>query len=163
MAPRILIFSIAMGAYYSFYVKSIATYTPTFLRYNNSVLSIVIRVGKFWKEIYRNFLSRWKPLAIGHLDKKKFCKLSSPVRIISGMLDGVCGFVLENWFILFFMSICCWLLKKSTNSLMGCKKMIKNRNLIILSRILQDLNFKDHKMRNNQRKKVPVVDYNHWL
>ena len=29
-APRILIFSIAMGADYSFYVKSIATYAPTF-------------------------------------------------------------------------------------------------------------------------------------
>jgi hypothetical protein len=41
MAPRILIFSIAMGADYSFYVKSIATYAPTFLGYNNSVLAIV--------------------------------------------------------------------------------------------------------------------------
>ena len=30
-----------MGANYSFYVKSIATYAPTFLRYNNSVLAIV--------------------------------------------------------------------------------------------------------------------------
>ena len=36
-----MIFSIAMGAEYSFYVKSIATYAPTFLRYNNSVLAIV--------------------------------------------------------------------------------------------------------------------------
>ena len=33
-APRILIFSIAMGADYSFYVKYIATYAPTFLGYN---------------------------------------------------------------------------------------------------------------------------------
>ena len=40
-APRILIFSIAMGVDYSFYVKSIATYAPTFFRYNNSVLAIV--------------------------------------------------------------------------------------------------------------------------
>ena len=32
--PLILIFSIAIGANYSFYVKSIATYAPTFLRYN---------------------------------------------------------------------------------------------------------------------------------
>jgi hypothetical protein len=39
--PRILIFSIAMGADYSFYVKSIATYASTFLGYNNSVLAIV--------------------------------------------------------------------------------------------------------------------------
>ena len=42
MAPRILIFSIAMGADYSFYMKSIATYAPAFLRYNNSVLAIVL-------------------------------------------------------------------------------------------------------------------------
>ena len=41
MAPRILIFSIAMGADYSSHAKSIATYTPAFLRYNNSVLAIV--------------------------------------------------------------------------------------------------------------------------
>ena len=40
-APRILIFSIAMGADYSFYVKSIATYAPAFLRHNNSVLARV--------------------------------------------------------------------------------------------------------------------------
>ena len=38
---RILICSIAMGADYSFYVKSIATYDPTFFGYNNSVLAIV--------------------------------------------------------------------------------------------------------------------------
>ena len=31
-----------MGADYSFYVNSIATYAPTFLWYNNSVLAIVI-------------------------------------------------------------------------------------------------------------------------
>ena len=30
-----------MDANYSFYVKSIAIYAPTFLRYNNSVLAIV--------------------------------------------------------------------------------------------------------------------------
>ena len=32
-APRILIFSIAMGADYLFYVKSIANYAPAFFRY----------------------------------------------------------------------------------------------------------------------------------
>ena len=37
-APRILIFSIAMGADYSFYVKS---YAPAFSAYNNSVLASV--------------------------------------------------------------------------------------------------------------------------
>ena len=40
-APRILIFSIAMGADYLFYVKSIATYAPAFLGYNNSVFASV--------------------------------------------------------------------------------------------------------------------------
>ena len=38
-APRIFIFSIAMGADYSFY----ATYAPAFLGYNNSVLARVAR------------------------------------------------------------------------------------------------------------------------
>ena len=41
-APGILIFfSIAMGANYLFYLKSIATYAPTFLGYYNSFLVIV--------------------------------------------------------------------------------------------------------------------------
>ena len=40
-ATRIFIFSIVLGAEYSFYVKSIATYAPTFLGCNNSVLAIV--------------------------------------------------------------------------------------------------------------------------
>ena len=42
MAPRILIFSIAMGAVNSFYVKSIATYAPTFFGYIISVLALVL-------------------------------------------------------------------------------------------------------------------------
>ena len=41
MAPRILIFSITLGANYSFYVKSIATCTPTFFGYIISVLASV--------------------------------------------------------------------------------------------------------------------------
>ena len=40
-APRILIFSIAMGADYSFYVKSIATFALTFFGYIISVLASV--------------------------------------------------------------------------------------------------------------------------
>ena len=46
-APRILIFQTAMGADYSFYVKSIAIYAPAFLEYNNSVLA---RVGYVVKQ-----------------------------------------------------------------------------------------------------------------
>ena len=41
MAPRILIFSIAMDADNSFYVKFIATYAPTFFGYIISVLAMV--------------------------------------------------------------------------------------------------------------------------
>jgi hypothetical protein len=41
MAPRILIFSIAMGAYYLFYVKSIATFALTLFGYIISVLARV--------------------------------------------------------------------------------------------------------------------------
>ena len=44
-----MIFSIAMGADYSFYVKSIATYAPAFLGYNNSVLARVREEGKGWE------------------------------------------------------------------------------------------------------------------
>jgi hypothetical protein len=40
-APRILIFSIAMDADNSFYVKFIATYAPTFFVYIISVLAMV--------------------------------------------------------------------------------------------------------------------------
>ena len=40
-APRIFMFSIVLGAEYSFYLKSIATYAPAFLGYNNSALARV--------------------------------------------------------------------------------------------------------------------------
>ena len=42
MASRILIFSIAMGANYSFYEKSIATFSLTFFGYIISVLASVL-------------------------------------------------------------------------------------------------------------------------
>ena len=42
-APRILIFSIVLGAEYSFYVKSIVTYAPQFKWHNKSFLGSVIR------------------------------------------------------------------------------------------------------------------------
>ena len=42
MAPRICIFSIVLGAEFSFYVKSSTAYAPTFSGYNNSVLAKVI-------------------------------------------------------------------------------------------------------------------------
>ena len=46
MALQILILSVATGFDYSFYVKSIATYAPAFLAYNNSVLARVMRTLK---------------------------------------------------------------------------------------------------------------------
>ena len=52
MAPRILIFSIAMVANYSFYVKSIATYAPAFFWYNNSILA---RVRAIWQHAKNSF------------------------------------------------------------------------------------------------------------
>ena len=43
-----MIFSIAMGADYSFYVKSIATYAPAFFGYNDSVLARVNLNKLYW-------------------------------------------------------------------------------------------------------------------
>ena len=45
-APMILIFSIAMGAEYLSYVKSIATFAPTFYGYIISVLANVLSAFK---------------------------------------------------------------------------------------------------------------------
>ena len=45
-APRILIFSIVLGAEYSSYLKSIVSYAPAFLGYNNLVLAIVSGTNK---------------------------------------------------------------------------------------------------------------------
>ena len=46
MAPRILIFSIAMGANHSFYVKSIETNACAFLPLNISAIDTVIWAGR---------------------------------------------------------------------------------------------------------------------
>ena len=59
-APRILIFSITMGADYSFYVKFIATRAPTFFGYIISVLASVsdVRDNKsYFRKCGKN---RWK-------------------------------------------------------------------------------------------------------
>jgi hypothetical protein len=45
-----------MGADYSFYVKSIATYAPAFLGYNNSVLARMLSSSTVQKKISENFL-----------------------------------------------------------------------------------------------------------
>ena len=65
-APRILIFSIAMDADYLFYVISIATYAPPFLRYNNSVLA---RVSPYQSVSFRIFHNRSGDLHIIVVDK----------------------------------------------------------------------------------------------
>ena len=44
MAPRILIFSIAMGADHSFYVKTIETHARTFLPLNISAVGSVTQI-----------------------------------------------------------------------------------------------------------------------
>ena len=48
MAPRIVIFSIVLDAEYLSYVKSIATYAPTFLGYIISVLANVHVFSEFF-------------------------------------------------------------------------------------------------------------------
>ena len=50
MAPSILIFQLVLCAEYSFYVKSIDTYAPAFLGYNDSVLARVRGYGTYSKE-----------------------------------------------------------------------------------------------------------------
>ena len=49
--PMILIFSIAMGAKYLSYVKSIATFAPTFYGYIISVLASVNAIQKVCKDL----------------------------------------------------------------------------------------------------------------
>ena len=61
MAPSILIFSIAMGADYSFALNSIETYAPQYFGHNNLFLGIVkgiLHQKKFQDEIIRQ--RRWK-------------------------------------------------------------------------------------------------------
>ena len=52
MAPRIFIFSIVLGSEYLSYVKSVATYAPTFFGYIISVLAslvyIVLQINLHW-------------------------------------------------------------------------------------------------------------------
>ena len=59
-APRIFIFSIALGAEYSFYVKSIATNAPTFGGNNDSVLAIVS--SQSWLISQKWLLTAGRPL-----------------------------------------------------------------------------------------------------
>ena len=51
-APRILIFSIAMGGKYLSYVKSIATFALTFFGYVISVLASVMSTGQNFLKTY---------------------------------------------------------------------------------------------------------------
>ena len=53
MAPRILIFSIAMGAYYSFEVKNIEIWVPAFFRHNNSSVGSVSIVCSMWNCVFK--------------------------------------------------------------------------------------------------------------
>ena len=56
-APRILIFSIAMGAVYLSYLKSIATFAPTFFGYIISVLASVTYLVESCSQIESNTCS----------------------------------------------------------------------------------------------------------
>ena len=52
MAPRILIFSIAMVAKYLSYVKSIATFALTFFGYIISVLASVKGIANYFWQLF---------------------------------------------------------------------------------------------------------------
>ena len=56
-APRILIFSIAMGADYSFYVKFIATRAPTFFGYTVKLdfKELLIKEQIDFKELFTDY------------------------------------------------------------------------------------------------------------
>ena len=61
-APRILIFSIAMGADYTFYVKSIESHARAFLPLNNfSCISVSLHINWVWqiKICKLDFIWRW--------------------------------------------------------------------------------------------------------
>ena len=78
-APRIFIFSIAMGADKLFYMKSIATYAPTFFGYIISVLAIVEHFRGCWgqKMPHTELKSKnlgvkfWSPLTPATLERSK--------------------------------------------------------------------------------------------
>jgi hypothetical protein len=49
MAPRIFIFSIAMGADYSFEVKNIEIWAPAFFKHNNSTVGTMFYTDISWE------------------------------------------------------------------------------------------------------------------
>ena len=63
-APRILIFSIATGAEYLFYVKFIATYAITFFGYIDTVLASVLGTKIYWhlwtpkRKVFKSFMKK---------------------------------------------------------------------------------------------------------
>ena len=66
--PGFSFFSIVLGAEDSFDVKSIATYTSTFLWYNNSVLAIVSSINEVKSQDLSAFLTSitlaWKAVQV---------------------------------------------------------------------------------------------------
>ena len=59
-APRILIFSIVLGAEYLFYLESIATYAPAFLGYNISALARVKSIPDSTVQVSAKAMCLWK-------------------------------------------------------------------------------------------------------
>ena len=64
MAPRILIFSIAMGADYSFYVKTIETHARTFLPLNISAIGTVLSFHYIKEKLIHKLFEIFKILPI---------------------------------------------------------------------------------------------------
>ena len=50
MAPRILIFSIAIGADYFFEAKNIEIWVPAFFKHNNSFIATVMQSFRFFTD-----------------------------------------------------------------------------------------------------------------
>ena len=89
MAPRILIFLIAMGADYLFYLKSIATYAPAFLGYKNSVLARVTYQQKRTKKNCFFVMASQNPMV--------FCIFSDKIRYLT-MTDSTKVWMPDTFF-----------------------------------------------------------------
>ena len=91
-----------MGADYSFYVKSIATYAPAFLRHNNSVLARVLLLAQYWKLSKNGTLvnksGKWQHSSIKwsmpRMNEEGKIMDSSSGRVL-GLVDDF-GFILPN-------------------------------------------------------------------
>ena len=72
-APRILSFSIAMGADYSFEVKNIEIWVPAFFKHNNSFIAIGLFKVKLEMAIFRFDLENEISVCVRNWELKTWC------------------------------------------------------------------------------------------